>query len=443
MNYARAAYAVLTSGIYLSIYPFYKLAQCLSGRKTQVLSERLGTYGHTRLQTVDGSPRIWIHAVSVGEVRAAHAVISALSERVPGAAIVLSIATTHGYQVALNTTPPHVTCIYAPIDFIVSVRRALAAVQPDVLVCMETEIWPNWLAAAHQRQVPIAIVNGRLSSRSIRRYRKIRKLMAETLSCVSAFSMIHDVDANRIENLGAPRERIKVNGNAKFDLPVPPENDPVIEKFTKLLKVQAEHPVVVAGSIRGEEPDLLFEAYERIRSTFPKTLLIVAPRHMERVPDIMAMASANKISYQLYSDIQKGDNRFARVVILDTMGELSHIYSIATVVFCGGSLVPLGGQNILEAAVWGKPVVYGPYMDDFLDARRLLDKFHAGVEVKNKDELAEKIICLLSSPLDAARKGAAGKEAVLSCQGAAQKHADVICRLLEDKTSYSLKTLDQ
>lgn len=431
MNYAYAAYALLTTGVFLSCYPFCWLSRRLFKHKAQMFSQRMGVYSNLKPAPRGPFPRIWIHAVSVGEVRAAYAVIEALLARLQKVDIILSISTTHGFEVACRTVSSRVTCIYAPLDFIASVRNALSLIKPSALVFMETEIWPNWIMAAHQRRVPMAIVNGRLSSRSIRAYRRIRRLMAETLNCIAAFSMIHLSDAERIIGLGAPSEKVEVNGNAKFDLPMPPHIRSVVHTFKTKYAVDKTTPVIVAGSIRGEEPRLLLDAYEKVLRRFPHTLLVMAPRHMERVADVQSMALAKGFPCQLHTEILKGTPRRAQVVVLDTMGELFAVYGIATVVFCGGSLVPLGGQNILEAAVWGKPVLYGPFMEDFLDAKRLLERYQAGTEVRNQLELTAKIIDFLSSPQQAAQKGDLAREAVASCQGAAQKHADVICRLLK------------
>ncbi len=430
MNYAYAAYAGVTTGIFISCYPFYWLSRRLLKQKSEMLSQRMGTYPPLGLKPLGASPRIWIHAVSVGEVRAAHAVITALHKNLPTASIILSTATPHGYRVALQAVAPQATCLFAPIDFVFSVQKALAAVKPNVLVCMETEIWPNWFMAAHRRGIPIAIVNGRLSARSIRTYHKIKRLMAETLSCVNAFSMIHTADADRIIRLGAPPDMVEVNGNAKFDLSIPAEIGPVVRKFRGAYHLADDLPVIVAGSVRGEEPRLLLTAYGKVLSCFPDTVLVVAPRHMERVPDVVEIASGMGFSCQLSTELMRAAHRTAQIVVVDTMGELTSLYSIATVVFCGGSLVPLGGQNVLEAAAWGKPVIYGPFMEDFLEAKGLLERYHAGVEVKNEQDLAKQIIDILASPQTAQYRGQQGKKAIRSCQGAAQKHADVICRLL-------------
>ncbi len=427
---AYAAYAALSSGLFVSGFPFYYLYYRCSGRPIPLLSQRLGVYD-TPLRHLKGMPRIWIHAVSVGEVNVGAAIIQALKRMQPQCGIFLSTSTYHGQVAAGRLMADGVRCIYAPLDFILSVRNALSAIRPEVLVCLETEIWPNWLMAAHNLGIRTALVNGRLSERSIRRYRWVRPLMAETLGQVDAFSMIHEDDARRIRRLGAPTERVAVGGNAKYDL-LPGAADPATaEKMALLYRVAPGQPVWVAGSVRRTETSLVLEVFKGIKARFPDALLIVAPRHLERVPGIRARARALGLSCQLRSEIHEaGQQRRASVVILDTMGELRATYSVAAAVFCGGSLVPLGGQNVLEAAVWGKPVLYGPFMDDFREARELLEAAGGGIEVADGADLTQRLTDIFSTPKLAADLGTRAHRAVWSRVGAAERHAAAILDLL-------------
>jgi 3-deoxy-D-manno-octulosonic-acid transferase len=380
---------------------------------------------------ISGSPKIWLHAASVGEVRAAVAIIESLKRLVPHGAIILSTTTEHGQALAKDKLRSKATCLYAPIDFLVSVRKALSTIRPDILVCLETEIWPNWLFEARRMGVRLALVNGRISVRSIKGYLKIRCLIREALSQVESFSMIREEDAQRLMMLGVPREKIVVNGNAKYDLLLPMADMSIKGNIEKFFNLNGNVPVFVAGSTRGTEHEIVVDVYEKILETFPETLLIIAPRHLERVRHIKDMVIRRGFSCQFKTDIDKpGGIRTASVVIMDTIGDLQSTYSIASVVFCGGSLEPLGGQNILEAAVWGKPVFYGPSMDDFLDAKALLDKTGGGIQVKDGRELAERALYYLTHPGEADTVGRLAKEAVMLNKGAAEKHADVICRLL-------------
>lgn len=413
------------------LLPLYILFTLIIGRFGQRLRQRIGLYPPSVTAGIDGSPRIWLHAVSVGEVGAAAAVIQALADVMPGCAIVLSTTTTTGHDFARTKLPPHVTCIYAPLDFGPSLRSALAAIRPDILVLLETEIWPNWLMESRRRGIRTALVNGRISVRSIGRYLKIRPLMRAVLAHIEVFSMISPADASRICSLGAAEDKVFISGNAKYDRLLQEADESQRVKVAERFNLKGHEPVFVAGSTRGAEQEIVLTVYEKIRRTFPDALLIIAPRHIERSHEVQSLARAKGFSCQYRTDLdQPGQMRTAEVVILDTMGELPAVYSIATVAFCGGSLVPLGGQNLLEAAVWGKPVLYGSSMEDFQDAKELLDKTGGGIQVADGPDLAEKISYFFRYPEEARRVGRLARQAVLYHQGAARKHADAICGLL-------------
>ncbi len=431
MNPAYAAYAGLSAGVFLSLYPFYWLKTRASKEATLIFSQRMGHYTNDQVANISGTPRIWLHAVSVGEVRAAQAVITALTRKLPRAAIILSTTTLHGQRAAREAMGPRATCLFAPLDFTPSVRRALKTIRPRILVCLETEIWPNWLIAAHRLDIPTAIVNGRISERSIRSYRKVRPLMRHVLESISALSMIHETDAERLMALGAPVDRIGVNGNAKSDLLLEQVAHADLGEVKKRYSIEEGRIVIVAGSTRGEEPRIMLNSYRQVRSRFPEALLIIVPRHVENALKIKEHVVSNGVACQLRSELARpGDSRHAPVVVVDIMGELQSLYGVATVVFCGGSIAPLGGQNILEAAAWGKPVLYGPSMEDFPDARELLEKNNAAVEVANEKELTENILYYLSNPGAAEALGHRARQVSLSCGGAADRHADVIMSLL-------------
>jgi 3-deoxy-D-manno-octulosonic-acid transferase len=277
----------------------------------------------------------------------------------------------------------------------------------------------------------VAIVNGRISARSIRRYRKVRSLMRYTLSHVNAFSMISEPDARRIRSLGAPADRITVNGNAKFDCSDPQVDPDTVGWAARLYGVGPQTPVFVAGSTRNPEEQIILDAFVKIRALLPDTILIIAPRHIERAPQIAQWVSARGLGCQLRTTLDgAAQTRTAPVVVLDTIGELSATYSVAGMVFCGGSLVPKGGQNIMEPAMWGKPVCFGPSMEDFADARRMIEESGGGITVRCVEELAAVAIRWFQNPGQAAAAGQAARQAVLPHRGAAEKHADVIRRLV-------------
>ena len=441
MNLAYTAYKFLSTSLFLLFFPPFWFYSRISGRYSRSISQRIGLYPDRLVRAITGSPRIWMHAVSVGEVNSAIAIIESLKVLMPDCAVILSTTTEHGQAFAKNKLSagerrPMATCIYAPVDFILSVRKALSILKPDVLVFLETEIWPNWLVEAHRLGIKTAIVNGRISVRTIKGYLKIRPLMKATLNLVDAFSMINEADAHRIEMIGAPGERIEINGNAKYDFLLNQADAGIKTKMESIYNINGNKPVFVAGSTRRSEEKIILDVYGQIIKSFPETLLILAPRHVERVHYIKKLVKEQGFACQLRSDLDKQNClRTAPIVIVDTIGELLNTYSIASIVFCGGSLAPLGGQNILEAAVWGKPVFYGPSMEDFLDAKELLDKTGGGIQVKDGRELAEKAIIYLGNPEQADIVGGLARKAVLSNKGSAGKHAAVIYKLLANNVT--------
>jgi 3-deoxy-D-manno-octulosonic-acid transferase len=300
------------------------------------------------------------------------------------------------------------------------------------VVFLETEIWPIWLCEAHRFGAKTALINGRISVRSVQAYTKLRPFFRAVLRNIDAFSMILNEDARRIIDMGADPRRIVVNGNAKVDS-LAGRDDPSVEKEVRhALNLQPSQPVFIAGSTREGEEEIVLKAYEKVLRRFPDTLLIIAPRHVRRTPAIVSLLRDRGFRYQLRTDMEgPGARRTAPVVVINTWGELFRLYSVGTINFCGASLVPLGGQNPLEAAVWGKVVLYGPSMEDFKDAKRLLESVGAGIEISGAKSLTQKALWLLDHPEALATLGERARQLIKRNQGAALKHARVIEGLLQ------------
>ena len=425
------AYTALTSGIFIVWLPLFWAYTRLSGRYRIGLKERLGLIPFDRIDSLNGSPRIWLQAVSLGEIRVAVPVIDAIRKIIPDCSIILSTTTEHGRDFAGSTFKDDVPVIYAPIDFIFSVRKALSRVHPDVMVFLETEIWPAWLAEAQRMGIKTAIVNGRISERSIGGYLRFRPFFRDALKKVDVCSMILENDAARIRDLGADPGKIKVNGNAKYDL-LSGQADPVMEtEMRQLLNLQPSDSVFIAGSTRRGEEIMVLKAYEIIRRHFPDMILIIAPRHVDRAPVIESLIEAHGYNCQLRSGLNDPSvKRTESIVIMDTFGELFKLYSVGTIIFCGASLIPMGGQNPFEAAVWGKAVFYGPSMEDFMDVKTILENVGAGITVFDHESLADRAIWALNHPDTMKECGARARDAVMNHKGAAEKHAAAIVQLL-------------
>jgi 3-deoxy-D-manno-octulosonic-acid transferase len=431
MTILYATYLVLTAGLLIFLIPYFWIYTLITGRYRVHIAERLGFVPEKTINRLSGSPRIWIHAVSLGEVKVAAAIIEALSSMMPDCSFILSTSTEHGRDLATKTLGEKVPVIYAPVDFIGSVCNALSAVRPDIMVFLETEIWPAWLYEARRRGIKTALINGRISVRSIKGYLKLRRFFGEVLSNFDVFSMITEGDADRIKAMGADPHLIEIHGNAKYDRLMGLTDQGMETEIRETFNIKASQPVLVAGSTRHGEEKKILSAYEEILKAFPDTILIIAPRHIKRTTEIGSLVERRGLIYQLRTDFDGADTkRTARVVIINTFGELFRIYSVGNILFCGASLVPLGGQNVLEPAVWGKMVFYGPSMENFLDAKVLLEKANAGVQVSGPKELAERAIWFLGHPEELKDAGVRAREAVLSNQGAAEKHAEVIKKLM-------------
>lgn len=431
MNILYGVYTLLTSSLLISCLPPFWLYTRISGRHGENLKERLGCVPRGTGRRLTGSPRIWIHAVSLGEVRVADCIIRALEHMLPGCSILVSTTTAHGRKLARESFGGDIPVVYAPVDFIGSVRKAILRVNPHVLVFLETEIWPAWLTEARRMGIKTALVNGRISTRSIGSYLRFRPFFRQVLKKVDAFSMIREDDGSRLVALGADPSKISINGNAKYDL-LKSIADPGLEgEMRSLLSLGDLDPVIVAGSTREKEEALVLDAYQIILEEFPNAILIVAPRHIERSGEIASLLRGRGYRYQFRSELDgSGTRRVEQIVIVDTFGELFKLYSVGTIVFCGASLVALGGQNPMEAAVWGKPVFYGPSMEDFLDAKALLEKVGAGVTVASPQMFAEKAIWFLRHPDALKTYGARAYEAVVTHHNASERHARVITGLV-------------
>ena len=388
------------------------------------LGERLALRHHPP----PARPCGWIHAVSVGEAIAATPVLEALRRTWPALPLVVSTVTETGARVVRERFAGVARHRYFPLDFPGVVGRAIASIQPAFFVCMETELWPNLLRALAAHGVPSMIANGRLSDRSFSRYRLVRSAMRRVLADVTVFAMQSDEDARRMIALGAPPERVVVAGNLKHE-PLP---DPAgaADLWRRLLGLSAGQPVWIAGSTHRGEDEAVLEAHRRARVERPSIVLVLAPRHPERVGEVLTLASRSGFEAVRRSELPTRTRDGSPIIVLDTVGELAQLYAIADVVFVGGSLVPLGGHNVLEPALRGKPVLFGPHTSNFREAAAILAAGGGGRIVHDAAELAAELRRLLGNPGLRAQLGAAAREAAASRHGASRMTLDLVARYL-------------
>jgi 3-deoxy-D-manno-octulosonic-acid transferase len=408
--------------------PFYGARMLLTGKYRKSLGPKFGRLSPDDASRMTGSPRIWVHAVSVGEVTAAAPIVAALRSRFPGACLVLSTSTETGQEMARKLVTEATAHIYYPLDIPCVVRKVLDRVRPDIFVPVETELWPNFIRICRERGTRLVMANGRLSPRSFRRYRLTRFFWREVLAALDTAGMISEKDGERMAALGMPVERIRILGNAKYDGLAARVSPELEREIGGRLGIAPGEGVLVAGSTHEGEETTILEVYRRIIRDRPNFKLILVPRHIDRGEAVAELVrQAGFADCIRMSEIDAGRPRInERVVLVDVIGELFKAYSLATVVFCGGSLIPKGGQNILEAAAWGKVVFHGPHMDDFRDERTLLEESGAGIAVSNGGELYSGIIDLLDRPEILREKGEAGRLAIAANQGAATRYADLI-----------------
>jgi 3-deoxy-D-manno-octulosonic-acid transferase len=387
------------------------------------LAQRLGRLG----DGLPPEPRCWIHAVSVGESAAAVPLVEGIRRRWPELGIVMSTTTPTGARIVRERLADAAAHRFFPVDLPGPVGRALDAARPRFFIAIETELWPNFLRGLARRRVPAMIANGRISDRSFRRYRWVRRLMRRVLADVTIFAMQTEEDARRIIGLGAPPERVVVTGNLKTDLRPEPAADP--EGWRRRLGLDAAARLWIAGSTHRGEEAVVLDVFARARARCPQLALLLAPRHPERAAEVEELVHGRGLAAVRRSHLS-AEAPPGAVVILDTVGELATLYALAEVVFVGGSLVPVGGHNLLEPAMHGKPVLTGPYTSNFREGAELLQQSGGALVVTDAPELERELARVLEDPGLARRMGEAARAAFAGREGAVSATLDLIGRHL-------------
>ncbi len=381
-------------------------------------------------------PVIWIHAVSLGEVVAVTPLVNELHRRYPGHHLVVSTVTETGREAVEQRLAGVADHCYAPLDFPWVVSRFIDRLQPCLYLFVETELWPNLLWHLRRRGVPTALVNGRLSTRSFERqqWAPVRSFYRTMLQGLSLCLMQSDRDVDRIVALGAEASRVRRTGNIKFDQPVPAVTE--AGRIRDCLGLQETEQLLVAGSTHPGEEEALVECYQALVTQCSSAVLLLAPRHIERAESVESMIRARGITVQRRSAIgQAGGigSTGPRVLLLDSRGELAAIYQEAVVAFVGGTLVPVGGHNLLEPAQWAKPVLFGPYTDHCAEVADLLIQAGGGRRVLQAEDLTQQVTILFSDDKARERMGRSARQVVEQNQGALQQTVEAIDRLLTPK----------
>jgi len=423
-------YSVLSVVALVIASPFLAYQAVRHRKYVRSLRQRLGFLPLSF--NIDGDESIWIHAVSVGETLTARALIGELKTRYPGLKLFLSTTTMTGHEVARALTDID-GVFYFPLDWGFTVRRTLDVVRPRLFVMMETEIWPMLLRECRERGVATMLVNGRVSKRSFARYALVRRFFRRVLDDVERFCMQSEEAARRIVALGADPARVVVTGSLKFDSLDWPGVGPHGQSRDRVLRyfrLSPGRPVVIAASTLRGEDQASFEAFHRVQARWPEALLIIAPRHPERFEEVTRLAAEEGFRVVRRTSLPVDRSPEADVVVLDTIGELARLYQIASVVFVGGSLVDAGGHNILEPAMFGKAIVFGPHMHNFAEISAEFLRGSAAVQVSSTRELGECLVDLVGDGVRRASLGAAARAIVEGNRGAKARTMAVITALL-------------
>jgi 3-deoxy-D-manno-octulosonic-acid transferase len=402
-------------------------------------SERLGQWPGAWEGRRAEIHRIWIHAASVGESLAAMPLLEGWLRERPSWEIIVSVMTPAGRRLVEQRLGSRVRVFFFPIDFPGIMGRLMGRVDPDLILLVETELWPNFLCAASRRRIPVLLLNGRISARSYPRYRAFGWLFRETLRTIRGFCMQSSADARRIVAMGAPPERVRVLGNLKYDQAVSPLPDRDRRILLEQTGWDPNAKILVAGSTHEKEEEMLLSVYEAVKKQVPDLRMVLAPRHLNRMQGVAQLLDRRRFTYRRYSELRaEPTEKDVEILLVDTIGRLSQLYGLGTVVFVGGSLVPVGGHNLLEPAALGRPVLFGPYVQHVSEFAGLLSASGGGQRVRDPEELGRVLAALLADGDRNRKMGETARDAVRRHQGASRRASQ---RVEQELESVSLKRI--
>ena len=421
---------LLTLG-FIILLPRFVIDAFRSGKYVTGLGQRLGKLP----QLVSNNHSIiWLHCVSVGEARAAQSLVRALLDRFPTMRLVVSTTTVTGQKVAHEIFGKQAAAVfYFPIDWAWTVRRALRTIRPSLVLIMETELWPRLFSECRRKQIPVALVNGRISDKSFQRYKWIRAFIRRVLNDLTLAIMQSPEDAERIQELGVSEVKLRVSGNLKFDSASVAIDQNLTRQFRERFKFNGG-PSIVAASTHQPEEEVILAAFQRTRQSHPNARLMIAPRHPERFQEVAGLLANSGLTWSRRSQPESARDGNSDVVLLDTIGELSAVYSLADLVFVGGSIAPHGGHNVLEPAAQGVCTITGPYTQNFAWVTNAMLKEEALVQLPESADFPGELSSIINQLLsDDQRRREIGARAKLVCrrnQGATEKTIEIISQLL-------------
>ena len=390
------------------IFAIFYIPVFLLNRRREGIALRLGLYPEELIERLKERRNIWIHAVSVGEVMALASLMEAIRKRYPQSRIVITTVTETGNTVAHKVIKGDEIVLYLPFDISFVVRKVLGYINPSALIIAETEIWPNLIMESDRRGIPIIIVNGRISDRSFGRYKLVKAMLRPVLKMVNIFIMQSDADSKRIICLGAQASSVKVSGNMKFDSAVSIDTvDKKDKDLMQMLGISDDDKLFIAGSTHPGEEEIVLSVYSELKRKFDNIRLLLAPRHIERANELEGLIKKYGFTPVKVSQLSTMNHELStsNVFLLDTMGQLKDLYAIVFAVFIGGSMVKKGGQNMIEPAVFKKPILFGPHTSNFRGIADLFIKKEAALLVKDKASLKSALEKLLNEPDRADRLG--------------------------------------
>jgi 3-deoxy-D-manno-octulosonic-acid transferase len=410
----------------------YHLYRSISRGRRPALAERCGFIPAQELKMISGRPVIWLHAVSVGEAIAARPLLKALRSSYPAHAILVSNTTETGRTIA-SSFPEKDICIYFPFDFLPAVTRTLKLIRPELIIIMETELWPNFTAAAARRKIPLILANGRISDKSYSGYLRLSWFFRQSLRLFSRLCMQTESDRERIIAIGAAAERSLTCGNLKYDIPFRRIDGQERDGLRQRYSIPANLTVLSAGSTHPGEEELILATYRELLASHANLFLILVPRHPERAVEVGGLLERAGIPFRSRTALAGSGSRMfqaGEVLLVDTIGELLGLYSLSDLVFVGGSLVASGGHNLLEPASVGAASIFGPHMANFREIAELALRYRAGIQVESAAALADACNRLIDDGQLRTSLGENGLRMMRENGGATQRHMEVISRYL-------------